>query len=655
MATRRSLGLRLAIAFPVSSLIGCAATPPPPAKTTPLPGVSFQIEERAHDGTFVLDPRSDRPLKVDANSRLVISFRVQPSDEVVQASGEWKRANGLLTIVLDMEKRRADLRAVEPDPKVPEAVDKHLKDLQSHADDLVKLLGDAQRLLSASAEFDPGFDLNAVLSGRFDGRPDLRKPYANLARWLRREIERLHAQAAALTAGRDKIEVTVEAFHDPVLGTRKAIHVENYDELPLGDLRPIDRLGLRLTPAEENRLRMELQQTEAAASLIREVQENGKKLKEHARRVLADLKQRFRSLEGLLRGRREGWTAAIDGAVAKLQGLALSPERKLIADSIVQDLQAYRRDIESLWSQIEKVTQIRQVLDGVDATTVEGILAGPQGFLQTIEELEAAVGGLVEWLPRGERLLKNVRDLAVGLTPEEALAIQPQQVKDFLDTLAKDFPATIRFIQMAVESFGGDSQAIVAAETLGATDAQPIPRTLDNLPDGAVELDHAGLTIGDRVSIRIRFRQKGTQPGEPGPVIDETTLRVTTVLTGLHRQIGVNLIFARAATGSEDAKEWKPNVAAVADLHFRIRKDDNRWKRFFNILDPGLGVHMASLDQGEDSIEFGMGVTASLLGGFLTAGYGWNLSVDDDADYYYVGIDLLDVLNTGKGKVLPGS
>ena len=85
-----------------------------------------------------------------------------------------------------------------------------------------------------------------------------------------------------------------------------------------------------------------------------------------------------------------------------------------------------------------------------------------------------------------------------------------------------------------------------------------------------------------------------------------------------------------------------------------VRSDDRRQPvderaRLLHVV-VGL-VHIASLDQGDDSIEFGMGFNASLFGGFVTAGVGWNLSSVDDREYYFVGIDLLTVLQGAKDVV----
>mgnify|MGYP003395514005 CR=1 FL=1 len=121
---------------------------------------------------------------------------------------------------------------------------------------------------------------------------------------------------------------------------------------------------------------------------------------------------------------------------------------------------------------------------------------------------------------------------------------------------------------------------------------------------------------------------------------------------GWHRQISAELIFARADSGPGDATDWHPGVAAVADLHYRFRTPTSCFQKSWNFLDPAIGVHPASVDQTEETTEFGMGGNLALFDGFVTAGVGWNFSAEpEDGIYYFVGIDLLDVLGAAKNSL----
>ena len=64
-----------------------------------------------------------------------------------------------------------------------------------------------------------------------------------------------------------------------------------------------------------------------------------------------------------------------------------------------------------------------------------------------------------------------------------------------------------------------------------------------------------------------------------------------------------------------------------------------------NWLDPGLGIHAASVNLDPDqSAEFGLGGQLYLWDGFFFAGLGWDLSVSEDRGYFYLGTNLLKLL-----------
>ncbi|MFH1737529.1 MAG: hypothetical protein ABIH23_00880, partial [bacterium] len=67
--------------------------------------------------------------------------------------------------------------------------------------------------------------------------------------------------------------------------------------------------------------------------------------------------------------------------------------------------------------------------------------------------------------------------------------------------------------------------------------------------------------------------------------------------------------------------------------------------KFLSWLEPGIGIHATSLHQGGSTVEVGTGLGVSLWGDLVTGGYGWNLGVQSDRQYYFVGIGILDLLH----------
>jgi hypothetical protein len=134
--------------------------------------------------------------------------------------------------------------------------------------------------------------------------------------------------------------------------------------------------------------------------------------------------------------------------------------------------------------------------------------------------------------------------------------------------------------------------------------------------------------------------------GAPGKVLSEDTYKVQTVLMGFHREFGASVIFARGLGSGTQEREWKPNVAAHVQWLYRFR-DESGWHKTWNAIEPGMGVHLASLDQGNQDIEFGLGGNVSLFQGLITGGVGFNLS-NNERPYVFVGLSLLNALQKAK-------
>jgi hypothetical protein len=239
--------------------------------------------------------------------------------------------------------------------------------------------------------------------------------------------------------------------------------------------------------------------------------------------------------------------------------------------------------------------------------------------------------------------------LAAALPSELRPQIALEDIQKALESLTRALPVTSSIVGTAFEFFGLAQRAIAAAEPLTDFSAST-PRALDDLPPARVDLERAGWKPDDRVTVSVRFIQirRDRAPGSEAPaseaerVLYQETYGMKAALMGIHRELFSAVIFGRALSGTEEAKRWKLNVAGVFDWHYTIREARGAGK-FWNWLNMGLGIHLASLDQGDDNIEFGVGGNITFWGGLVSGGYGRNLSVD--RAYVFVGVNLFEVLN----------
>ena len=102
-------------------------------------------------------------------------------------------------------------------------------------------------------------------------------------------------------------------------------------------------------------------------------------------------------------------------------------------------------------------------------------------------------------------------------------------------------------------------------------------------------------------------------------------------------------MLVRGISGGTNSS-FEPNVTAMATWHHKQR-DPNDFGDFLNWLDPGLGIHAATVNlDPNESVEFGLGAQLSLWDGYLFAGIGYDLSISDDRGYFFVGTSLLKLL-----------
>jgi hypothetical protein len=195
-------------------------------------------------------------------------------------------------------------------------------------------------------------------------------------------------------------------------------------------------------------------------------------------------------------------------------------------------------------------------------------------------------------------------------------------------------------------------QAALAAEirTLGKLGTIGLPPR-----DAIVDLARSSHAIGDKVLVTVSHHLTASTPGrpaEPAPrLLREDQYHGIVARSGAYLHISPSLVFARADRGQRGtehgyAMEWKPNIAVTAEWKY----GDLDACGFVRWLEPGIGVHLAALDHSsEENTEMGVGVNCSVWGGLLQAGYGWNLMLDERRDYFFIGIDLLELFGASTG------
>jgi len=245
-------------------------------------------------------------------------------------------------------------------------------------------------------------------------------------------------------------------------------------------------------------------------------------------------------------------------------------------------------------------------------------------------------------VPVGIRVPADIgSDVALELRPLQPGEPAPEEIGWHVYTA----PEGTAF-EITVGAFLDDLDGDRSVMHVAGYDTLPLGKLADiyhppaSLPPVRLELDRTRWRLGHRVTVVLRLRRAG----EEGSSLFTASWRVAAEQLGLHARMSSSLIFSRLVRGTSESERWRPNVMAQANW-FHHARNPGRLGGFWKWLGPGAGVHLASLDHGPETVEFGIGVNLALFDGLMSVGYGKNLAIDEDPEYTFVGINLFDVLN----------
>lgn len=621
----------------------------PPAKFFE-PNSFHQVYEKDRNRLLEIDSTSKA---VDANADLLVYFR-PPLDTNNSSPGlDWEQASAALRFVQKNQSERmqlvAELRRVSQlDLKASKEFSDKLHKFNSETIKQLKTVKFAARLSDD--------EWLSILSGEFDGRPS-NQPYTNFGRWLRSRLDTLNKQLKSFADERT-VQVTVQAFHLPRSGSERPLHVENYDRIPAGEYRPIDRLGLHMNEAEQKEFGAKLKAAEAAAAATREIMTNSSQLKQFFQDKLNHIRKELEKMELLLENDAANSDLNFDNTpiAQELRRLADAPngvpETRAAATALHKDLGDFNGDFRmanTLYRDINKlIAQIRRGNDG----SLSEVVAGLGQIENNLRRVDAAAQGLIArvnlWPVRLQRCIDNARKVADSLNEQIRNELIPDTFTTFIAEFKDKFPAMAEVLKVAsgiLAEAKGDNGSAAAEEAVGSVSNDQQWFGFINALPGTVELSRTGLAPGDAIRLRVSYRKPAADGS--GRLISTDDYKVETALMGLHRVFDAGLIFARGLKGGAAERQWKPNVAASVTWHYRNRLEDTNWQRSWNWLDPGFGLHLASLDQGADSVELGIGPSVSFWNGLVQVGAGFNIN-NREHPYVFFGIGLLEALEKAK-------
>jgi hypothetical protein len=217
---------------------------------------------------------------------------------------------------------------------------------------------------------------------------------------------------------------------------------------------------------------------------------------------------------------------------------------------------------------------------------------------------------------------------------------------------------TVRDLYRGVRGLVADAQAIVPLLGIG----RGLPRDVgtinsfripfERIKDTSIDLLKTPRRPGDRIEFRARLfstgiSSVGAMSSEPA---DELEASFEVREFGWHNRLSPSVVLVRPTelVAGDENFSFAPVLSWV--YRYGVRPEQGSFpaslQRFF---DTSIGIHASFVDfDPEKEVEIGLGATLSLWGERLQIGAGVNLmapSNDDGRYYYFVGSDLISLLN----------
>jgi hypothetical protein len=429
------------------------------------------------------------------------------------------------------------------------------------------------------------------------------------------------------------------------------VTVQNYFDAGSFDGPKRPRVALRMTADERERLTQGYETAKEAARFIRDVRDK----KSSLRRELATLWKTFQSeLENLsalptdrvLADVNDLLMEAIDQANASSgatrdQKMELARLRAFVAKDLDDDL-----------------SMIQSAFGGFKATSSTEFIQAYIAFTADVNDALDAAIKLPEAIATNLRRMKTLMTVLDNMNTAESralLASLSEQVlpktKGRLEALVGEQLAQYATLAGKIRGLLTAGQPLNLAEGLDTSRDRPPVRAveLDDILPGTIDVNKTPAGRGDEITIKAELFTTDKTGQET--VLQWTEQSFAVDRFGVTSGFSSNLVFVdrQGSGGAGDPDtSFDPAPSASWNLHYRIRPDVSApWhSKLYRFFDPGFGINTAALDFEDENFQIGVGGHLTLFEDLLIVGYGYNLQAETDHDYWYLGIGVLEALDT---------
>lgn len=479
--------------------------------------------------------------------------------------------------------------------------------------------------------------------------------------WIAERLSELELDSketsAALKNGLKKLRIRMGAFRIRDEKPPTPLHLDNYDDFESMSVKPIDRISFEVSEDQAKRMEEESKFNTALAKEVSGLRDGTSefvaKLKKHADSLRASankVQERVEEGIALLRG---GIHAEVPEVITALKANASDSTKKNL-DEIEVELQKVQERLLAYKSVIESgkslLTNSGGTVTGsgrpdlIMVTLLGRVEAFHKGFSdKAVSDFEESINSL----KRVDTILKENSkhiELLEFNTREKFASLNTSLVGELLrisSDIGNIVKSEITAQSDVVQGYNNLAGKYLkgAAPILNVDLSNPSIHAVvgDQARATSVDLGRVGCDSGDIVELAAKVEDVD------GNTIHEEHKTIKIEKFGWSSNIVGGLGFVRSSLPSQANFEPIPTMAWLVSR--TNRPYEHGLRTIPGKIGLGFGIHTVALDfDPNNSVEVGMGCSLHLFHDLVQLGYGFNLNIPHDRQYFFIGIRLFKSL-----------
>lgn len=478
-----------------------------------------------------------------------------------------------------------------------------------------------------------------------------------LAEHINNVQKKLHTETSSLIQN-NKLTLNVWCIHSSKGKEPTAIHLNNYDNLETGSFHVIDKVTFARTEKEDSHLKESVRFHEDLRELIKDIGDKDSEIRQVFRELRDQLFSNLRDF-GSLFGTQD-LQNLLDEIEKEIKPLVESKEISALKDVLKESQTALKEFFKLKDEHVLLVEDFSRHVDPSPLVLFEILSEKKDRFKELKNNLsEVASSGQIEKVTDlVKKFEKAFKDMPISILRRFRAKID-EFVKEKSQVWIASFSNFEKILEK-YESFPDYLDAfkgLVERKSFVATISDEVgdigdlmPKEISDVafseaPPTVIDIPRTNRNENDSYNLYVQIYRKGYPT-----LLKEYSFRIKKY--GTYRKWTGNLIFVKG----EWQKSFQPATSVSWILHHRSRPKETNGKIkggggiLGNVLNLGIGLNSVVFSTGSE-IEYGLGITFTLLNDILQIGYGINFQREDRRGYFFIGASLFDLLNRTRSNL----